>query len=312
MKKENQEASLAKIVLVANLYYKNGFSQEQISKMLQVSRPWVSKLLTKAMELGIVEIRVNASVAENRELSDKIRLKYGLKYASAVADGGNGMDNPAAAAANYFVSQLHSDTVVGIGWGNSVSRIIEEMPEIQIPNVKIVPIAGSFGISVETMPNYVAMQIAKKIGGTTVPLHAPAFCSSDEEYETMRNNPVFSSIIKQAERADIVLVGIGALDDSIIDRIGVFTKEQVSELQNAGAIGDIAMNFIDANGTSVETDTSRRIISADLGKLVQNAKEIIVYAEGKEKVRAIHAALVGGYVTSFITSEETALELLEL
>ena len=311
MKKENQDASLAKIILVANLYYMNGFSQDRIAKMLQVSRPWVSKLLSKATELGLVEIRVNASMSENRELSDKLRLKYGLKYASVVEEEEGSYNNSAAAAANYFMSRLHSKTIVGAGWGNSVSRMISEMPEIQIPDVQIIPIAGSFGTSMEMMPNYTAIQIAEKIGGTSVPLHAPAFCSSDEEYEAIRLNKVFADIMEQAEQADVMVVGIGAMNKDLTDRMGIFTKEQIEELRKAGAVGDIALNYIDAEGKRVETSASKRIITTDISKTVKHGKEVIVYATGKEKVQAIRGALIGKYVSSLITSEETAIELLK-
>lgn len=277
--------------------------------MLQISRPWVSKLLSRAEELGVVEIRVNSSIGENRELSDQLRSKYGLAYASAVSDGD--ADNPAISAANYFMSQLKPDTVVSVGWGKSISRLIDNMPEIQISGVRIIPLAGSFGTSVETMPNYSAIQVASKLGGTAAPLHAPAFCTSDEEYKAMRSNPVFFDVLDQAERADVVLVGIGALDDTFRERTGIFTEEQVYELRSAGAVGDIVLNFINDKGEKIETETTRRIISADITKAARQAKNIIVFADGTDKVSAIRAALCGRFVTSLITSEETARELLK-
>jgi len=309
VKKENQDTSLAKIILVANMYYKNGFSQQQISQILQISRPWVSKLLSRAEELGVVEIRINSSIGENRELSDQLRNKYGLIYASAVSTKES--DNPAMSAANYFMSQLKPDTVVGVGWGKSISQLIDNLPEMQFPDVRIIPLAGSFGTSVETMPNYSAIQVASKLGGTVVPLHAPAFCTSDEEYEAMRTNPFFLDVLNQAEQADVVLVGIGALDGAFRERTGMFTEEQVQELHSAGAVGDIVLNFIDSQGKKVETEITRRIISADITKAARQAKNIIVFADGIDKVSAIRAALRGGFATSLITSEETARELLK-
>ena len=53
-KKENPDNMLDKIVLVATLYYKNKLSQQEIAKKLSISRPWVSKLLSRAEDLGIV------------------------------------------------------------------------------------------------------------------------------------------------------------------------------------------------------------------------------------------------------------------
>lgn len=309
MKKDNQDASLAKTVLVANMYYRNGFSQQQISEMLQISRPWVSKLLTKATELGIVEIRVNSSIGENRKLSDQLRSRYGLDYASVIADGEDYNDNLAISAVNYFLSRLKPDTVVGVGWGKSISRMIANMPEVRIPGSRIVPMGGSFGISIETMANYSAIQIAAKIGGTAVPLHAPALCSSAEEYEAIVSNPSVSNIRELGEQADVILVGIGNLENA--KKTGIFTEDQKKDLQSAGAVGDIVLNFIDNTGRKVETEMTRRIISMDIVKASRNGKEIIAFAEGIEKVSAIRAALEGKLITAFITSEQTARALLQ-
>lgn len=307
MKKENQDASLAKIVLVANMYYKNGFSQQQISEMLQISRPWVSKLLARATELGIVEIRVNSSIGENRELSDQLRSQYGLDYASAVAAGDDNNDNLAVSGANYFLSRLKPDMIVGVGWGKSLSRMIANMPEIRIPGIRFVPMGGSFGTSIETMPNYIAIQIAEKTGGTTVPLHAPALCASDEEYEAITSNSAFSDVQKLADRADILLVGIGELER----QNGILSADQVRDLQSAGAVGDIVLNFINSKGERVETEMTRRIISTDIVKASRQGKDIIVFADGIEKIRVIRAALEGKLITALITSEETACALLQ-
>lgn len=310
MKKENQDASLTKIVLAANMYYKNGFSQQQISEMLQISRPWVSKLLTKATELGVVEIRVNSSVGENRELSERLCSKYGLAYASVIADGDDHNDNLAISASNYFLSQIKPNMVIGVGWGKSISRIIANMPEVRIPDIQVVPLGGSFGASIDTMANYSAIQIAEKIGGTAALLHAPALCASTEEYEAIASNPTFSDIQDRAEQADMILVGIGELESA--EQTGVFTADQIQDLKSAGAVGDIVLNFIDSMGQKVQTEMTRRIISTDIVKTAHYGKEIIALAEGSGKVCAIRAALEGELITAFFTNEETACALLQL
>ena len=310
MKKESQDASIAKVILVANLYYKNKFSQQQISKMLHISRPWVSKLLTRAEEMGIVEIHVNASIYENQELSEQLRIKYGLKYACAVVTDNGDIDSAAAAAANYFLSQLQPDSTASVGWGKSITRVIANMPNVYLPDVKIVPMAGSFGTTIETMPNYSAIQIAQKLGGTSVPLHAPAMCTTQDAYQALYSNPMFYDVLVQSQQADVILAGIGILDDTLAQRTGIFTDTQVHDLSSAGAIADLALNFFDANGAKIETELTRRIICTDYLQAMQAAKNVIVYAEGAEKVPAIRAALEGKWLTSLITNAETAKSLL--
>ena len=45
---------LSLVVSVARLYYENGFGQGEIAKQLNISRSYVSKLLTMAKEENIV------------------------------------------------------------------------------------------------------------------------------------------------------------------------------------------------------------------------------------------------------------------
>ena len=68
-KKETDDLMYNKILLAANLYYKNHFSQQEIAKRLNVSRPWVSKLLAKALELGIVKKPYSKNIIYKRLLS---------------------------------------------------------------------------------------------------------------------------------------------------------------------------------------------------------------------------------------------------
>ena len=56
MNKKNNDTMTDRIILVATLYYKEKLSQQEIAKRLGVSRPWISKLLKKAEDLGLVKI----------------------------------------------------------------------------------------------------------------------------------------------------------------------------------------------------------------------------------------------------------------
>lgn len=116
-KKENPDNMLDKIVLVATLYYKNKLSQQEIAKKLSISRPWVSKLLSRAEDLGIVKIEINSPVTGNSQLEEALKEKYGLSYAGVISTKDQNRDYVAQAAADYFISQLKPKDIVGVGWG---------------------------------------------------------------------------------------------------------------------------------------------------------------------------------------------------
>ena len=63
-----QDPMFPKMLLAANLYYKEKLSQQEISQQLNISRPWVSKLLKRAEEAGIVRIEILSPYTGHTEL----------------------------------------------------------------------------------------------------------------------------------------------------------------------------------------------------------------------------------------------------
>jgi DNA-binding transcriptional regulator LsrR (DeoR family) len=70
---------------------------------------------------------------------------------------------------------------------------------LKFTDIQIVPLAGSFGASFDTLPNYNVIQLADLTGGKSHLLHFPAFCSSKEEYETLSSNSKVQSTLNRAD-----------------------------------------------------------------------------------------------------------------
>lgn len=311
MKKNRlSDAMIEKIVLVANLYYKNKLSQQDIAKRLGVSRPWVSKLLSKADNLGIVKIEISSPLSGNSILEDRLMEKYGLSHAGVIDNTGDINDYVAMSAVNYFCAQVLPKDVVAVGWGNSVSRFVTKLLPLRLPKTQTVPLAGSFGTTFDTLPNYNVIELANRLGGTANVLHVPAFCSTREEYDALISNTHTQKILSMAETADIVIVGIGSFASSLLTRYDLLSPKDIKALEDNGAIGDIGLQFLDKNGQPVETDTTRRLVKADILKAAKNARCSIAFAEGEEKLSSIDAVLSNGLVNAFFTDQGTALALL--
>ena len=124
---ENNDSMLDKMTLIATLYYKDKLSQQEIAKKLHISRPWVSKLLSRAEELGIVKIEIESPISGNSQLEEQLCQKYNLTYASVIDSHDSSRDYVAMSAVNYFISQIKPNDIIGIGWGNAVSRFIKNL-----------------------------------------------------------------------------------------------------------------------------------------------------------------------------------------
>lgn len=309
-KKEIDDLMYDKILLAANLYYKNHFSQQEIAKRLNVSRPWVSKLLSRALELGIVKITVDSPLSGDLALEEELQQKYGLEKVVVIDRDDAHKDYVAQAAANYFISVIKPDDTIAIGWGNAVSRFINELIPLQLPETNVVPLAGSFGTTFETLPNYSALKLAQKLQGNAGVLHAPAFCSSKEEYNALSQNENTQNVLHTAEHSDLVINGIGSFHSSFLTRHHILSEESISQLKQCDAVGDFALQFLSKDGTAIDTNLTKNLIKADIFKTAKHARCVIAIAEGLEKTEIIHAVLSSHLVTAFFTNKETALSLL--
>ena len=71
----------ALLVRVAELYYEQGMSQQNIAELLGMSRPTVSRLLEEARACGVVEITVHSPLRKDPVLSARLRRELGLRDA---------------------------------------------------------------------------------------------------------------------------------------------------------------------------------------------------------------------------------------
>ncbi len=300
-----------KMVLISNLYYKEKLSQQQIAKKLNISRPWVSKLLSRAEELGIVKIEVLSPFNNNVDMEKALMKKYNIKYVGVIQNDSPSSDNVAFAAASYFISELRAKDVVGVGWGNGVSRLISKIPPVYFPEVQLVPLSGSFGSTLNVLPNYNTIQLAEKVNGIAKVFHTPMVCTK-EEYLTLMANERTQEFLQMAEHANIILLGIGVFETSIVPQYGILEPHEIEQLKQKNALGDVGLKYFDKNGNVVETEKTKMLIKADIIKASKNARTVIGIAEGLNKVNIINVALSLNLFHAFFTDEQTASALIDI
>jgi DNA-binding transcriptional regulator LsrR (DeoR family) len=125
-------------------------------------------------------------------------------------------------------------------------------------------------------------------------------------------DPQISETLALGARADIALVGIGAITipDSVVRQANILTQVEFEQLQAQGAVGDIALRFFDADGQAVDHEMNDRIIGLDLDQ-IKSIPRVIGVAGGTEKFEVIRAALRGQLINVLITDDRTAARLLE-
>ena len=127
--------------------------------------------------------------------------------------------------------------------------------------------------------------------------------------EMVDNDRHISRVLEMGRQANIALFSVGTVrDDALFFRLG-YTDEQVNADIQQNAAGDIYSRFFDCDGKICNKELDDRTVGLRLADL-QSKEHSILLSGGEAKLRAIRAALKGGYANVLITDQFTARSLL--
>ena len=122
---------------VAQQYYLEDLTQEQIARGMGVSRSHVSRMLKVARERGIVEIRIHHPLRTEPDLQQGLLAALPLidtLVLAAVEDSRSGPQGQDASgdvarqlgvlAARYLDERITDHAIVGVGWGSTVYHVV--------------------------------------------------------------------------------------------------------------------------------------------------------------------------------------------
>jgi DNA-binding transcriptional regulator LsrR (DeoR family) len=303
---------------VARMYYSQGIQQTEITDRLNIHQSTVSRLLKKAHELGIVRISVNAQSGIHSEIEEELESRFNLKQAIVVDSIGNDESQIArdlGAAGAYFLElAAKPGEVIGISsWSASLLEMIKAMhPAKNRTGTKVVQILGGVGNpAAQTHATHLAERLAHLIGGSAILLPVPCVTTSIDARKVLVRETYVRAAMDLFNQVDTVLVGIGAVEPSrlLASSGNVFSTQELNRLRKQGAVGDICLQFFNAEGVPVHSELSERIIGITLSQ-IRKAKRVIALAGGKRKVEAVLGALNGGWINILITDQWTAKAVL--
>ena len=303
---------------IAHAYYVDDLTQEQISKRLGISRPRISRLLEQARREKIVNITLNSPSGDAADNEHKIEQKYGLEEVVIVSvsdpqDPASVARDLGPAAAKCLVRRICGNEIVGVTWGTTIMALVDAMPSVVRPEVTIVQINGGLG-SVEKPEHSTELvrRLSLKFGARFKLLPAPGIVSNRQTADALKSDKQISCTLKLAAKSDIAIVGMGVLaSDSVLIRDGtILTRRDSRMLKKAGAVGNIALRYIDKTGILLDMEINERIIGLTLEQ-IKHIPRVIAIAGGEKKYGVICAALKGKIPDILVTDHITAKKLLE-
>ena len=300
---------------VCKLYYIEDKTQSEIARLVGISRPQVSRLLTKAKNEGVVRIEIDSGKVENlEEISIEMKERFGLKnviVADEAADGGT-IASIAVSAAKFLSDYVKNGQLVGISWGRTLYETVERVVfNGELPNTTFIPLIGGVGqLRHEYQMNSIVEKIANSFHSNRYYLFAPAFIENAKTLNMMLEDSSIRFMSEMWKRLDLAIVGIGEPISLSNAFKNIYDKEFLANLMKHAAVGDIAARFFNADGTPCVSG-NENILGISLDQL-KEVPEVIGIAGGKEKAQAIHASIKAGYINSIVTDRSTALQILRM
>src|ERR1700758_4055710 len=312
---DNEKSRLDEAARAGWLYFIAGHTQDEIAKMLQISRASAQRLVSLCLAERLITFRLEHPIAACMELAARLKDLFHLVYCEVVPTDPAvplSVAGIAERAANVLESTLRTEkpTIVALGTGRAVRATVEHVSQIDCPNHQIVSLVGNISADGSASFFDTVGRLADRTGARHYPMPLPFLMSSAGERNRMVRIEPIVKVKAVAAKADLRLIGIGQMDQKAQVHVdGFITREELFEMMRLGAVGEITGWAYDAKGKLIKGGTNRRLTSIPPQAPAQTTT--IAAAVGQAKVPAIKAALVGGLINGLITDEVTARAILD-
>lgn len=317
--KMNETQKLNFLAELSNMYYELNMTQSDIANKFSTSRFKISKLLQEARDKNVVEITINNPHTRVNELENLLKTNFNLKHVIVLDNKSLPLEETlsslAKLGAEYLDSIITENSIVGVLWGKTISNVVKRLkPKKKLP-ITVVQVMGA---AAKDDPLIDAPELIRKFansyGGKYKYLYAPLYIDNDYARKALLQEPVINDTLFFANKADIILTGIGTVDAVFASTLWskyVLANEHSSSLVESKAVGCVFARLYDSSGNEAVIDVNSKIVGIDLNT-IHATNYVIGVAAGKFKAEAILGALRGKYINVLITDDDTALKVLSL
>ncbi|ETX29796.1 sugar-binding transcriptional regulator [Roseivivax isoporae] len=291
-----------------------GRTQDEIARLMGVSRQSAQRLVSQAVASGLVKVRIDHPISRCLDLAHALGDTFGLRECEVVPALGANEDTRRAVsfAVGDRIEALLSrpdPMVLGLGTGRTLRIAVEHLPRLDCAQHRIVSLTGNIAPDGSTAYYNVLFTMTEKVTAQTYPLPVPVIAASEDERAALTGQAMLANTRALAAAADMWVVGVGVMTDTApVLQDGFIGAEDLARLRGKGAVAEILGWPLAADGTLVADPVTARVCSAPLDPA--GNRVVLAAAHGPEKVAGLSAALRGGLVNGLVTDEDTATALL--
>jgi DNA-binding transcriptional regulator LsrR (DeoR family) len=299
---------------VAEQYYVDNLSQQQIGEELGLSRSQVSRMLSEARDIGVVEIRIHHDLPNDPDLEELVAsLAAPRRLTVDVLNAPLGASRRAIGrrAARVVEQLMWPGSSLALTHGTTVHEVMRTLRFDRLPGLRIHQSAGfELGHALTTTWELIRLGF-DRLGDDYHYIHAPLKIASDDLHRALTTDPTIVEVLEAAGDADMAVLGVASLDlqTSSLVRAGYLTPEELEEARDLGSVGAINGYHYDIDGREVAS-LNQRILGLSPAEFGAVPVRLLV-AAGRHKAPAVLGTIRAGWVTHLVIDRDCAEGLVE-
>lgn len=304
---------------VAQLYYEQDRTMEQIAAELNVSRSSVSRLLAYAREIGLVEITVHSPQQGSTAVARRVAERYGISVhvvsSPPRTPDAEKLERTARAAARALAATLDPNASIGVAWGATVSAIARHLPPKRLHNSQIVQMNGAANeiTSGIAYSGAILERFGQSFGADVQQFPVPALFDDPSTKQLMWRERSVRRVLDAQARVQVFVFGLGSPRADVPSHVysgGYLSGDDLHSLMRDGIVGDCATVFYRIDGSSSGIRLNERSSGPSLDAIRRIPRRLCAVSS-LSKLDALKGALAAQLITELVIEESLARRLLE-
>ncbi|MEV8219642.1 sugar-binding domain-containing protein [Microbacterium sp. NPDC077391] len=314
-----RDRKLIAALTAAQLYYMQDQTMEVIARELGTSRSSVSRLLSFAREVGLVDIRIHSPLERLGMLEQRLNDRHGITaHIAPIPERVSEVERleRVALTAGRLLSQfIDSNMVAGVAWGSTISAVSRALIPKETHGTTFVQLngAGNTQTSGLEYSSDILQRFGHAFGAQVEQFPVPAFFDSPDTREAMWRERSTRRVLAFQAKMDIAVFGLGSPEADVPSRVyvgGYLGRDDYRSLKEDAVIGDVATVFFRADGTWRDVRLNARSTGPGLDRLRRVPRRVCVVS-GAAKLGSLKAAIGAGLITDVVLDDALARRLLD-
>ncbi|MDD7928661.1 sugar-binding transcriptional regulator [Microbacterium thalli] len=303
----------------AQLYYVQDQTMDQIAAEMTLSRSSVSRLLSHARDIGLVEITVHSPQEANsvvaRRLSERFGISVHVVSTPPRSTDAERLERTARTAAHVLASTLDPDASIGIAWGATVSAIARHLPTKRLHDSQIVQMNGAANESTSgiSYSGAILERFGQAFGTDVQQFPVPALFDDPLTKQLLWRERSIRRVLDAQSRVQVFVFGLGSPQADVPSHVyagGYLTGDDLRGLLRDGVVGDCATVFYRLDGSATGIELNARSSGPSLESIRRIPRRLCAVSS-LSKLDALRGALAAGLITELVVEESLARRVAE-